>query len=78
MASSASEKLVSLVSHLGGRTISSREIDWVYDIPAGKQLLEWFVAPLDNWSEAGDDDEADHRHNVVLKDVALEPEELSS
>jgi hypothetical protein len=42
-----SEKLISMVSHLGGPQISAVDIEWATDIPAGRRLIEWFTSQLD-------------------------------
>ena len=47
-----------MISRLGGPDISPEEIEWATDLPAGKNLLEWFTNQFPNdlsvgggWSE---------------------------
>jgi hypothetical protein len=71
-----SQKLFSTISRLGGPDISPGEVEWVTDLPAGKQLMEW----LEN--QLMDDSDAKRGHSetdwVAWKDIALERNEFSS
>ena len=79
MKSSATEKLASIVSHLGGPEISPLEIDWALDLPAGKRLIEWLVDQLDEDVETDtvDDGDSGRLYRAALKDIALDRQELS-
>lgn len=79
MTLSASQKLVSVISYLGGPNITSGDIDWAIDLPAGKRLIEWLADQVDDEqvSNAGDSG-VERRYYVALKSVALEQEESSS
>lgn len=76
MAASAPQRLVSMISRLGGPDISPEEIEWATDLPAGKNLLEWFTNQFPNdLSVGGGWSETDW---VAWKDITLEREEFSS
>lgn len=72
----ASNKLLSIISRLGGPDIAHEEIEWVTDLPAGKQLVEWLESQMVEHSGA----ETDHNEMVWVawKDIALEKDESSS
>lgn len=72
MTLSASEQLVSIVSHLGGPKVTSGDIEWATDLPAGKKLIDWLASQVD------DSEDVDYKTHASLRDIALEREEISS
>lgn len=67
------QKFLSVVFRLGGPDISPEEIEWATDLPAGKQLMEWFENQLVNEPEGHNEMDL-----VAWKDIALERNEFSS
>lgn len=70
------QRLLSIVSHLGGPDISPRDVEWVTDLPAGKQLMGW----LENQLIVDLDVERGHNEMdwVAWEDITLERAEISS
>lgn len=83
-ASSASEKLIEIVTFLGGSRVTPEEIEWAIDLPAGEQLVEWLVAQVEGGAvtavvdTSNDEPEVRDAYRAALKDISLEPEEILS
>ena len=55
MTVSAPEILSSAVCHLDGPNIPSADIEWAMDIPAGRCIIEWVVAQLEQGLHSSSD-----------------------
>jgi len=55
-------ELIDIVERLGGPSLTSEDIDWVTDLPVGKDVVEFLLSLQEN--------------EVTLNDIALEKEEL--
>ncbi|KAF7979029.1 hypothetical protein HWV62_44013 [Athelia sp. TMB] len=80
---SATENLIKIATHFGGRRMNLEDIEWATDLPAGKRLVDWIAAQLDPDVEQDGAGGGVRTHSalqlaVSLKDVSLESEEISS
>lgn len=75
------DRFSDIVSCLGGPAVTPSDIEWVVDLPAGKQLVDWIVAQVEGAPES---DEAisqlsnEQGLKACLSDIALETEELET
>lgn len=78
-------RVLDLVSHLGGPSCTTDDLQWAVDIPAGKQLLEWLasqnpdedfphVAGVNHSQQDGDA----RRLQTVLSPIALYTDEFAT
>lgn len=80
--SEISKRFSTLISTLGGEPLNPEDIEWALDVPAGKQLLNWLTAQL-NENEGGASSSIVcsqgvlQRQAAALHAIALTGEELS-